>query len=170
MEQFANTLNLKEMHQTLVICSPLPMPAGTPPSPWLFVLLICYFSLYLSSTQFTVWFSRPKSERVLTTCFWLFFPSVMTLFNLTPRIMFPKSSSPSHSSHLQTPLCLHYSHSPSSCSEGRYLQKAHQWEKAGIFPFFKIPIWKIHFVCCILSVRVELPRASVLRALGMASK
>lgn len=115
MERFANTLNLQEMHQTLVMSSPRPMPAGTP---CLSVLLICYFSLYLSSDQYIVWFSRPKSERVLTACFWLFFPSVMTLCSTRrPEECFPNHCL-SYSSHLQTPLCLHYSHSPSSCFEG----------------------------------------------------
>lgn len=93
MKQFANALNLKEMHQTPVTRSPLPMPAGALPSPWFFVLLICYFSLYVSSLQFTVWFSRPKSVSVNNVFLEICFFSNDSAQNSTPRIKFPKSSS-----------------------------------------------------------------------------
>lgn len=127
----------------LVICS-LPMPVGTPPSRRLFVLLTCCFSLYLSSPHFIVWLSRPKSERILTMCFWLFFSlSNDSLFSLTPRVVFPKSSS--HTALICKRHSAYITASPSPAAlKGANSKRHTSEERLEFFQFLKTQCEKIH--------------------------
>lgn len=88
-EQFANTLTLKEMHQTLVTCS-LPGPTGKPllppgyVSPWFASFVFIFHSIHSIVLRARIW---ECINSVVSGYF-----SAKTLFNSTTRIMFPKSS------------------------------------------------------------------------------
>lgn len=169
MEKFANTLILKEMHQTLVVCSP-PAP-GNPP----LLLVTCpfnlaFFSLFIFHSIYSTVLRAPVWESINNVFLDIFFPSAMTLCSIR-QPEFPQSSSPLIQLSLaNTTLLTSQSFPPPAALKCTHSKRHTSGGEAGIFPILKSPIWKIHFAFRILSLRGEFPYASVLRALGMAYK